>query len=145
MPEELNIAERERMVVLAAERARRRMDALCLYRPMPSQLAFHKSMATERGCRGGTRSGRIRSNEPRKRGHRQSLGIFFELNHDLIGIGTHVNSMHYGAESCCANLQRVQVGSETGKKEIPVVIGGGFTRRRTPQTVVSERPTQRDT
>lgn len=49
---------RDRLVAALAEKHRRRMDALRMYRPMPNQVAFHASMASERVVRGGNRSGK---------------------------------------------------------------------------------------
>ena len=47
-----------RMVALAGENARRRGDALRLYRPQPWQAEFHRCMAAERIVRGGVRAGK---------------------------------------------------------------------------------------
>ena len=48
----------EEMRALLVERARRRLEALKLYQPMPVQWAFHKSTAKERILRGSNRSGK---------------------------------------------------------------------------------------
>jgi hypothetical protein len=50
--------ENRRVEILAAEKARRRMLALRLYRPMETQLPFHLSLASERLIRGGNQSGK---------------------------------------------------------------------------------------
>lgn len=43
---------------LVAERARRNMEALSLYEPLPSQGAFHASLSSERLLRGSNRGGK---------------------------------------------------------------------------------------
>jgi hypothetical protein len=50
--------KRDRIRDLARMIATRRMETLRLYEPMPSQLAFHKSIAPERIIRGSNRSGK---------------------------------------------------------------------------------------
>lgn len=47
--------DHKRFSKLMKERERRRMDALRLYRPMPTQLPFHESRSRERIVRGGNR------------------------------------------------------------------------------------------
>lgn len=55
--------ERERLEIqrLSAELAKRKMDALSLYEPLPPQEDFHKCTARERILRGGNRSGKTTS------------------------------------------------------------------------------------
>ena len=48
----------EQLLRLIAERYRRDQEAMRLYRPMPMQAAFHRSLASERICRGGNRAGK---------------------------------------------------------------------------------------
>lgn len=50
--------ERVRLKKLLAENARRRMEALKLYEPIPIQESFHKSKSRHRLVRGGNRSGK---------------------------------------------------------------------------------------
>jgi len=50
--------ERSRVKELLAEKNRRRMLGINLYRPMPSQLPFHLSKASERIVTGGVRGGK---------------------------------------------------------------------------------------
>lgn len=50
--------ERQKLLDAAAEMARRKMEGLRLYRPLPYQLQFHLSKAPERIIRGGNRSGK---------------------------------------------------------------------------------------
>ena len=52
---------KKRIAEVSAERKRRGSEGLRLYRPMPSQLDFHASMASERIVRGGNRSGKSMS------------------------------------------------------------------------------------
>jgi len=51
-------AEKQLARRILAEVARREMEALRLYRPMPTQAAFHASDADERVIRGGNRGGK---------------------------------------------------------------------------------------
>ena len=50
--------ERLRLKRLLAENAKRRMEALKIYEPIPIQQAFHKSKSRHRLVRGGNRSGK---------------------------------------------------------------------------------------
>lgn len=50
--------EARRLREVAAENARRKLEGLRLYRPLPTQLAFHLSLASERISRGGNQSGK---------------------------------------------------------------------------------------
>ncbi len=54
-------AAMERIGKAAAERHRRRSEALRIYRPLKTQIPFHTSMASERIVRGGNRSGKSMS------------------------------------------------------------------------------------
>lgn len=51
----LNPAEAERLQELATVAAERKSEGLRIYRSMPSQMAFHLSLASERVIRGGNR------------------------------------------------------------------------------------------
>jgi len=52
------LSDQQQALAIAAESARRSMESLRLYRPLPAQYDFHTSLATERIVRGGNRSGK---------------------------------------------------------------------------------------
>jgi hypothetical protein len=54
----LEALQRDRLNRIAAELARRKIEALNLYEPLPEQLLFHKSKAQERLLRGSNRGGK---------------------------------------------------------------------------------------
>lgn len=55
---DLTVQQSERFRQVIAELAVRKTDALRLYRPLPTQTPFHRSLASERIVRGGNRSGK---------------------------------------------------------------------------------------
>lgn len=55
---DLTVQQTERLRQVIAELASRKTDALRLYRPLPTQSPFHRSLASERVVRGGNRSGK---------------------------------------------------------------------------------------
>jgi hypothetical protein len=57
-PPDITIRDQRGFNTAIVEARRRKGEALKLYRPMPNQLAFHLSEATERVVRGGNRSGK---------------------------------------------------------------------------------------
>lgn len=57
----LNEAKKRRLRRLLTEKANRSMETLRLYKPLPSQLAFHRSTAPERLAIGGNRGGKTSS------------------------------------------------------------------------------------
>lgn len=54
----IHASRQQRMVSLASEMARRKMEALRIYRPMPTQMPFYESEAMIRIVRGGNRGGK---------------------------------------------------------------------------------------